>query len=187
MGALYSWCPIWEEGSYVYTYGSYAYTYCECTDGMFNGVLRGQCQIFHSMGADKQWVDECIVEGKVVNGLMDGRFSEYRPANDSMDDDVDGDGFIEWYSTFDHGRLTELVEFGEVGHGGVSWRFREDGTTAGYMEVNRSFEEAKEKVMAEMFYIVPMGYYTCSGVTLPAEGYAEQHVGEESGACIYPY
>lgn len=185
MGALYSWLPIWEDGSYVYIYGSYAYTYCECTDGMFNGALRGQMRSYRSVGAE-QWVDERTVEGKVVNGLMDGRFSEYRPANGTYDD-VDGDGFIEWYSTFDHGRLTELVEFGEVGNGGVTWRFQEDGTTAGYMEVNRSFEEAKEAVMAEMYYIMPMGYWECWDVTLPAEGYAERRVGAESGACIYPY
>lgn len=187
MGALYSWLPRWEDGSYVYIHGSYAYTYCECADGMFNGVLRGQMRSYYSMGTDEQWVDERTVEGEVVNGLMHGRYSEYIPANITAYDDVDGDGFIEWYSTFDHGRLTELVEFSGVGYEGVAWQFQEDGTTAGYMEVNRSFEEAKENLMAGMFYIMPMGYYTCWGVTLPAERDAERRVGEESGACIYPY
>ena len=178
MGALYSWSyggP--EEDAYIYTY-------CECVDGMFNGALRGQSRTYYSMGTDERWVAERIVEGEVVNGLIDGRFSLYYPANPSQGkDDVNGDGFIEWYSIFDHGRLTEFVEFGEIENGGVAYQFEENGRTLGYMEVRGSFEEAKDRLMAAIYYIIPTGYSYCDGMSSSMERY----IGEESGVCIYPY
>ena len=181
MGALYSWSDNREDGEYVYTY-------CECEDGMFNGTLWGSSRSYckdidghYMVGADGQrLVNEDIVEGEVVNGLMNGRFSQYCSRFNTGGRDVDGDGFEARYSTFDHGRV---AEFSEEGEGELGYCFREDGVLIGDIVVRESFEEARDALMAAVFYILPMGYYKCSDVTSPVQRY----VGEESGVCIYPY